>query len=167
MRRAGVEPASGLHRRPCKRPRRSHPATGTEGSPNAAARLGKLPRDDADFAYVPTLTHSDVALDHLLITGSKISGIIDFGDVAISDPDYDLSFLWAEAGSAFVQRVQQFRGEPLHRRLTSKLQFWALADPANDVLHAIENDMPEFQDRSMRLLHDRICAHQASLTTLS
>ncbi len=115
--------------------------------------------DGANFDYVPTLTHSDVALDHLLVADSEISGLIDFGDVAISDPDYDLCFLWSQAGRAFVQRIQEHRGEPMSTRLVSKLRFWALADPANDVLHGIDNGMPDFRDRSVRLLHDRLSAY--------
>ena len=114
--------------------------------------------DDANFAFDPGLIHADVSLDHLLVATDRISGLIDFGDVAIGDPDYDLSFLWAQAGPGFVRRVQQHRGGPWDDRLTAKLRFWALADPAGDVLHGIENDMPEFRDRSLRLLLDRLTA---------
>jgi aminoglycoside phosphotransferase (APT) family kinase protein len=114
--------------------------------------------DAANFAYSPTLIHADVALEHLMVTGSQISGLIDFGDAAVSDPDYDLSFLWPQAGPDFVRRVQQHRGRALGDRLIGKLRFWALADPACDVLHGMENDMPDFRDSSIVMLRDRIAA---------
>ncbi|MEU4562727.1 phosphotransferase [Actinoplanes sp. NPDC023936] len=114
--------------------------------------------DDANFDFAPTLVHADVAVDHLLVTDARISGLIDFGDVAIGDPDYDLSYLFAGAGPAFVRRVQEHRGRPLSDRLVAKLRFWSLADPANDVLHGVENDLPGFRDRSLRLLHERLAS---------
>ncbi|WP_067570098.1 phosphotransferase [Nocardia acidivorans] len=113
---------------------------------------------DGNFEYSPALIHADVSLDHLLVTGDRITGVIDFGDAQIGDPDYDLSYLWAEAGAEFVRRVQDCRGLPLDERLIRKLNFWAVSDAAVDVLHAIEHDMPEFRD-------DRVRAVCAALET--
>ncbi|MFC9996052.1 phosphotransferase family protein [Nocardia sp. NPDC127526] len=109
--------------------------------------------EDANFAYPPTLIHADISVDHLLLTGDRISGVIDFGDAQIGDPDYDLCYLWPEAGAEFVRRVQECRGLELDGRLAAKLNFWAATDSAIDVLHAIEHDMPEFRDVSVR----RVC----------
>ncbi|WP_169807940.1 phosphotransferase [Actinomadura hibisca] len=105
--------------------------------------------DDANFTYEPTFTHADLSLDHLLVTGDRISGLIDFGDIEIGDPDYDLCYLWAEAGPAFVRRVQKHRGRALTPRQEAKLRFWALAELALDVAHGIENDLPTLRDDSL------------------
>ncbi|MDP9862320.1 MULTISPECIES: phosphotransferase [Streptosporangium] len=112
--------------------------------------------DDANFAYRPTLTHGDMSLDHLLVTGEEITGLIDFGDTAIADPDYDLSYLWAEAGPEFVCRVQAHRDLPYSRRLVGKLDFWALAEPALDVVHGLEIDEPELVDEALGTLRARL-----------
>ncbi|WP_459962375.1 phosphotransferase family protein [Nocardia sp. IFM 10818] len=109
--------------------------------------------EDANFEYAPTLIHADISLDHLLLTGDRISGVIDFGDAQIGDPDYDLCYLWPAAGAEFVRRVQEYRGRELDDRLAAKLSFWAATDSAVDVLHAIDHDMPEFRDVSVR----RVC----------
>lgn len=109
--------------------------------------------DAANFEYRPTLMHADVSLDHLLVTGDRITGVIDFGDVQIGDPDFDLSYLWAEAGVEFVRRVQNCRGLALGERLVAKLDFWAIADSAVDILHAVEHELPEFRDLSV----ERLC----------
>ncbi|WP_228823511.1 phosphotransferase family protein [Nocardia blacklockiae] len=118
--------------------------------------------DDANFAYRPTLTHADVSLDHLLLTGTAISGLIDFGDVTIGDPDYDLCYLYPEAGRSFVERVQRCRGSELDTRTEAKLRFWACADPALDVVHALENDMPEFLATRLRVLSDALARFQTA-----
>src|SRR5690606_13158229 len=39
--------------------------------------------DDGNFAVPPTLIHADLSLDHLLVDGPRITGLIDFGDVRI------------------------------------------------------------------------------------
>ncbi|WP_147286997.1 phosphotransferase family protein [Nocardia otitidiscaviarum] len=105
--------------------------------------------DAENFAYRPTLIHGDVSLDHLLIEGDRISGVIDFGDTQVGDPDYDLCYLWAEAGADFVRQVQQGRGRELDASLVRKLEFWTCADPADDILHGIENDMPDLREQSL------------------
>ncbi|RJO73480.1 hypothetical protein D5S18_19895 [Nocardia panacis] len=112
--------------------------------------------DDANFAYRPTLLHSDISLDHLLVTDTRITGLIDFGDTEIGDPAYDLAYLYPEAGPAFVRRVQQARGADLDPGLERKLRFWACADPARDVLHGIENDLPDFGAERLAVLTDTI-----------
>ncbi|MFB7722327.1 phosphotransferase [Nocardia sp. NPDC056100] len=115
-----------------------------------AARWEKYLGEERNFEYSPVLMHGDVSLDHLLVTGNRITGVIDFGDVQIGDPDYDLSYLWPDAGPEFVRRVQHWRGRPLDEQLIGKLDFWAVADAAIDVLYAIERGMPEFRDVSVK-----------------
>lgn len=99
--------------------------------------------DDGNFANEPALVHADLSLDHLLIAHGRIVGLIDFGDVNITDPDLELAYLWAEAGPGFVARVQQARGRTVDARLAAKLDFAQLRDEAGDILWAIEHEMPD------------------------
>ena len=108
--------------------------------------------DDANFTGPSRLTHADISLDHLLVTGTRITGLIDFGDARIGDPDYDLCYLWPEAGRSFVERLQAHRGRSLDARVEGKLRFWELADSATDVLHGIEHGLPDVRDEGLRLL---------------
>lgn len=115
--------------------------------------------DDANFAYRPTVIHADVSLDHLLVTGAEISGVIDFGDIAISDPAYDLCYLWTDAGPDFVGRVCAAAGIPLDDRLIRKLRFWSCSDPAFDVLHGLENGMDDFTVEHLGYLRAALANH--------
>ncbi|GAA0552837.1 phosphotransferase family protein [Actinomadura livida] len=108
--------------------------------------------DDGNFADPPALTHADFSLDHLLITGTRITGLIDFGDVRIGDPDYDLCYLWPETNRSFIRRLQEHRGRPLDARLEGKLRFWELADPVSDVLHGIEHGMADVREEGIGYL---------------
>lgn len=47
------------------------------------------------FEFIPTLIHGDFSTEHVLldISERRVCGVIDFGDVALGDPAYDL---WPE-----------------------------------------------------------------------
>src|SRR5699024_7198651 len=42
---------------------------------------------------------------------TPLTGIIDFGDAAISDPDYDYVYLLEDCGELFTRQVMAYRGE--------------------------------------------------------
>ncbi len=88
------------------------------------------------------------------MAGTDVTGLIDFGDTTIGDPDYDLCYLWSETGPGFIRRLQELRGVPFSDRLERKLRFWELADVTEDVLHGIEHGLAEFRDHSLALLRD-------------
>ncbi|GAB3335891.1 phosphotransferase [Larkinella ripae] len=59
------------------------------------------------FQYPNRLIHDDFSSDHILCdpaTGWPQS-VIDFGDVAIGDPDLDLKYVYDELGRPFVERL--------------------------------------------------------------
>ncbi|MFF3669956.1 phosphotransferase [Microtetraspora malaysiensis] len=118
--------------------------------------------DDSCFDYEPVLIHADISLDHLLVTGTDVTGLIDFGDTAIGDPDYDLCYLWSETGPGFIRRLQELRGVPFTDSLERKLRFWELADAAEDVLHGIEHGLSEFRDQSLALLRGFLAERASS-----
>lgn len=108
--------------------------------------------DDANFTNEPVVTHGDLSLDHLVVNGGVVTGLIDFGDVAVDDPDTELGLVWAEAGPAFVAAVQRGRGRVLTPALAAKLVFFQLADEAGDVLWGIDTDRPEVRDAALARL---------------
>lgn len=62
--------------------------------------------------YTPALIHGDLSPDHFLMdtTRSALTGIIDFGDTAILDPDYDYVYLLEDCGEPFTRKVMGYRG---------------------------------------------------------
>ncbi len=65
-----------------------------------------LASDDA-LNYHPTLLHGDLSPDHVLFdeTSQAVTGIIDFGDMMIGDPAWDLVFIYEDFGLDFLSRV--------------------------------------------------------------
>ena len=68
------------------------------------SQLDAFLEDDANFAYAPTLLHADLWPEHVLFSRDvgRLAGVIDFGDVSIGDPDYDLAFLALRLGPGFI-----------------------------------------------------------------
>jgi aminoglycoside phosphotransferase (APT) family kinase protein len=65
-------------------------------------RTDRAPRD--------VVLHGDLVSDHLLVDEStgRLTGIIDFGDVALGDPAHDLLGFWAYGEHAAVQAVAEY-----------------------------------------------------------
>ncbi|HLJ52616.1 MAG TPA: phosphotransferase [Rhizomicrobium sp.] len=55
---------------------------------------------------VAKLAHDDLSDDHILVEGSRITGIIDFSDAAFGDPAIDFAWFW-RLGEASVERLLQ------------------------------------------------------------
>jgi aminoglycoside 2''-phosphotransferase len=86
--------------------------------------------DRTNFDYIPCLLHNDLSSDHILfdLGRDRLNGIIDFGDIAIGDPDYDLMYLLDDLGNQFIERLFNYYYHSDRDRLRQKLNFFQLAD---------------------------------------
>ena len=112
--------------------------------------------DDLLFAYQPGLVHGDLSLDHLLVDGGRIVGLIDFGDTNVTDTDLEFGYLWAEAGREFVARVQSHRGRVVDDVLATKLDFFHIRDEAADVRWAVEYGLGDLLEPAVAALTETL-----------
>ena len=114
----------------------------SENNQNVISNLFNAYLDDpAHFNYEPALIHNDLSKDHILFdpsTGS-LSGIIDFGDMAIGDPDYDFMYLFDEFGTDFLHQILN-NYQSSQKNLMSKLIFFTLGNKIQILLKAIQDD---------------------------
>jgi aminoglycoside 2''-phosphotransferase len=92
------------------------------------------------------LIHADFTDDHILFNSEsgKISGIIDFGDVCIGDPAYDLAGVMLSYGWKFLQRVLQTYQVPLDEEWMARIeQFYLPKVSLHQLLYGIE--MKDYQ----------------------
>ena len=87
------------------------------------------------FGFGPVVRHADLSADHLLVTGQGVTGVIDFSDVSMGDPNYDFSSLLIDVGEDFTMDVARRYGHPNLDRLRAKLQFFATADFVDTIVH--------------------------------
>ncbi len=103
-------------------------------------------RDNSEnFNYTPALIHNDFSKDHILFdTESKLlTGIIDFGDIAIGDPDYDLMYLLDEFGDNFLKGIFKIYKPKNKKELMRKLYFFILANKIQIILGNRNNNESE------------------------
>jgi len=83
-----------------------------------------------NFNYAKCLIHNDFSKDHILFNtvNKQITGIIDFGDIAIGDPDYDLMYLLDEFGENFIMDFLKYYQHSDEKNLLQKLKFFTLAN---------------------------------------
>lgn len=76
----------------------------------------KIFNDERIAKYVKTLCHNDLSSNHMIIQNNKVVGIIDFGDVAITDRDKDFVYLLEdsieEIGREFGLKVLGYYNHP-------------------------------------------------------
>lgn len=107
------------------------------------------PDNKNNFTYKPALIHNDFSTDHILfkISNNEISGIIDFGDLAIGDPDYDLMYLLDSFGEGFITGLLEFYNHNNPKRLFKKLYLFSLANKLQILVGSInENDSNEIKE---------------------
>ena len=76
----------------------------------------KILNDERITQYVRALCHNDLSSNHMIIQNNKVVGIIDFGDVAITDRDKDFVYLLEdsneEIGREFGLKVLEYYNHP-------------------------------------------------------
>lgn len=106
--------------------------------------------DGENFTHEPCLLHADIWSDHIICDANSFSvkGIIDFGDVVIGDPAYELAFLWGEYGSELVEQILEFMEMHPTERLWAKLKLFWIANMAEDALYGLELEDEGLFERS-------------------
>ena len=101
-----------------------------------------------NFNYTPTLVHNDFSKDHILFdtVNQQITGIIDFGDIAFGDPDYDFMYLLDEFGDKFLKRVLKYYRRDNPNVSLEKINFFTLGSKIQILLGCKrENDKDGFK----------------------
>ena len=110
------------------------------------SRLRAFLDDDAHFADAPTLLHADLWPEHVLYSRAegRLAGVIDFGDLSLGDPAYDLAFLALGLGPGFLAGLLRHRPHSDPARLAEKVRAFALFNAIEDVFFGLEQE-----DRSL------------------
>lgn len=102
--------------------------------------------------------HADFSADHILCTGGTVSGIIDWGDVSLGDPDYEFSYLYQDFGATFVRQIAEHYGHPDPDRLVGKARYYTMLDQLGTILYggerAPEGDIAEAWRRLRAMLQE-------------
>jgi hypothetical protein len=111
--------------------------------------------DPENFCATPRIVHADFSLDHVLVEGPMVTGILDWGDVSLGDADYDFSYLYQQLGEAFVRELALHYGHRDPDRLIRKCYYYSIADQIGTIIdgdHALPGQIERSWDRLRELL---------------
>lgn len=114
--------------------------------------FGRHLGDPLNFAGQTRILHADVGADHVLCIGRSVTGILDWGDVCLGDPDYDFAYLYKDFGEAFVREMARHYGHADPDRLARKARYFTIADQVGTIVHGGGEALPGDVDRSWELL---------------
>lgn len=101
------------------------------------------------------IVHADFSAEHILHDGTGVTGIIDWGDVSLGDPDYDFSYLFVDFGEDFVRTMAGHYGHRDPELLVRKARYFMLLDQLGTILYperALEGHVDEAWRRLRALL---------------
>ncbi|MFI6813607.1 phosphotransferase [Nonomuraea sp. NPDC050328] len=87
--------------------------------------------------------HNDLGAEHLLVEHGSISGVIDWGDAALTDPARDFALLWRDLGPATYARILESYGGPAPEH--ARVLFYARCSLLEDLVHGLSTDRRYFE----------------------
>lgn len=105
-----------------------------------------------------TLTHHDLAAEHILLdaSGARVTGVIDWGDVGIVDPTVDFVGLFVWGGERFVRSVLASYDGPVTESVLERVRPWAAFRAIQDIRFGLDNNLPDVVRLAVRALESEI-----------
>jgi aminoglycoside 2''-phosphotransferase len=96
-------------------------------------------------AYEPALIHGDLQPRHVLYdrTSSRLAGIIDYSDIWVGDPDYDLHYLHRQYGDDLLDRVLPRYGHADPAACRWKSDVFHLCRCMDEIMFGVEDERPD------------------------
>lgn len=110
--------------------------------------------NEDNFIFKPVLLHADFSSDHIFLNEveGKIEGVIDFGDMTIGDPDYDLLYLYEELGKPFIESLLVYYPHQNPKLLFEKLELYYRLSSVGELLQGVERNDVELIQNSIENL---------------
>ena len=103
-----------------------------------------------------TLRHGDLGPEHLLVTGGRVSGVIDWTDVALGDPALDLAWLVNGTPTGFADALVAAYGAG--REELDRGRDWHLLGPWWEVRHGLLHGDREYVESGLAGVVERLSA---------
>jgi aminoglycoside 2''-phosphotransferase len=164
-RRAGVREERGKGAYNCQQ-RHLHGHLGCLLSRAEIARLdGVFERYESEYAphgVKPVLLHSDCKPDHVLYdtAAQKLTGVLDWGDVSLGDPDFDLAVISMFFGERFLMRLLTHLPDRDPAVVLAKTQFFTTVRWIQDLSYDVQLGDHHAAASSLRRLRDHVQARE-------
>jgi len=92
--------------------------------------------------------HNDLGIEHVLVDGTKITGIIDWSDAELTDPAHDFATLYRDLGQPIMDRLLWKQPADVRERAVFYARCYALEDMA----FALREGQPKYHEKTLRAL---------------
>ncbi|WP_175561347.1 phosphotransferase family protein [Geodermatophilus obscurus] len=94
------------------------------------------------------VAHADLGAEHLLAEGTRVTGVIDWSDCAVTDPALDFARLHRDFGPAFLaEALQAYGGLP---DAGPRIQFFARCAALEDLEYGLRTGRAEYAEAARR-----------------
>jgi aminoglycoside 2''-phosphotransferase len=115
--------------------------------------------DERNFEQPPALLHGDLWPEHILCDPSgRPRAIIDFGDLRVGDPDFDLMPLYGMYGKPVVAATATALGTEPSPALFRKLGFYLRANTVRDVLAGLDREDDDLTTWALEFIKQDVAA---------
>jgi aminoglycoside 2''-phosphotransferase len=113
-------------------------------------------RNHAPDRLTPVLLHADLKPDHVIYdpVAHRVSGVLDWGDVCLGDPDFDLAIISMFFGTPFLTRLLHHMPDRDPEVVFTKVRFFTTLRLLQDLVYDVERNGPV--DESLQGLRDRL-----------
>jgi len=100
------------------------------------------------------LVHGDLAAEHVLYDPERrqVAGIIDWSEMALSDPAIDLAAFHHWGGRPCFDAALSVYGRPIDDAVATRARFIAACRGAGDIVFGLEMQRPEYIEAGARAL---------------
>ena len=129
----------------------SYPQIDHETAHFCAGVVRSLLRLEREEPVAPALVHGDLSAEHVLFDpdAGRISGVIDFTDVVLTDPALDLTYLYSVYSEGFLSDLLRHYAPERSERLAGQVRLLYRWYAALRLLWPLEHGYPEVAERRL------------------
>lgn len=96
--------------------------------------------------------HNDLGAEHILVDeqSKKITGIIDWSDIAFTDPARDFGRLYRDFGPELLQSMQAYYPAEPTATFLNRVEFYAKCGALEDFAYSIDTQNEKYVQKSLR-----------------
>lgn len=119
----------------------------------------RILNDERITIYTRALCHNDLSCNHIVIRNNRVVGIIDFGDVAITDRDKDFVYLLEnsdeEIGREFGLKVLDYYNHPNKDIAILKADLNDEYYPIEEILGGLSKELDDMYSEGLEKIRNR------------
>jgi aminoglycoside 2''-phosphotransferase len=119
--------------------------------------LSEYLEDESNFCFEPKLIHADISFDHLVFDDHyTLKGLIDFGDLMLTDPDREYMYIFEEFGIEITKKIMELRGNKNIEHSLRKVYFYLVTDNLSLIDEGVKLNNTEYIENGIKLVEDNL-----------